>query len=143
MHRCKYNKNTKLCTKCGKYKELTEFKKDKSRWDGLRLYCHTCEGLPNNKYVMYKANAKRRGLTFNITVDEFESLVTQPCYYCGELDSICNGVDRINNADGYDSKNCVPCCKQCNLMKHAYHYTEFIQKCKRIMEKQGLMSYST
>jgi 5-methylcytosine-specific restriction endonuclease McrA len=33
----------KLCTKCGELKPLTEFYKDKSRYDGVYLYCKSCE----------------------------------------------------------------------------------------------------
>ena len=38
----------KRCTKCKRWKEVSEFCKDRGRKDGLRIYCKSC----NNAYVL-------------------------------------------------------------------------------------------
>jgi len=38
----------KRCTKCKRWKEVSEFCKDRARKDGLRIYCKSC----NNAYVL-------------------------------------------------------------------------------------------
>ena len=38
---------TKECIKCGKVKEVSEFRKDSSRKDGLRSYCKKCHNQLN------------------------------------------------------------------------------------------------
>lgn len=84
----------------------------------------------------YKAGAKKRGLAFELTKDEFRKLVTSDCAYCGNLPSSVakarfgdfthNGVDRMDNDLGYVSSNVVPCCKWCNPAKQARDYNEWI-----------------
>jgi len=73
---------------------------------------------------------------FNLTINEFAGIISQPCYYCGELQENFNGIDRINNNKDYILDNCVPCCNICNKMKMIATETQFINKCKQIMEKQ-------
>lgn len=76
--------------------------------------------------------AKRRKLTFELTLDDFRIIVAQPCMYCGaepyrrqyklgryEHDFVANGVDRQDNNLGYLIDNCVPACGICNRAKHA------------------------
>jgi hypothetical protein len=83
-------------------------------------------------YRMYANRAARRGMAFDLTKDQFRSIVTQPCEYCGQPPVrehkpkawvfggfICNGVDRWDNAQGYTHENCRPCCPDCNLAKGA------------------------
>jgi 5-methylcytosine-specific restriction endonuclease McrA len=55
------------------------------------------------------------------------------CHYCGNK-IIGVGLDRIDSSIGYTIENCVPCCKDCNIMKNAKGYDEFIQKCKQIVK---------
>ena len=70
-----------------------------------------------------------RSILFTITLDEFERLIIQPCYYCGFISTIrINGIDRVNNNKGYILSNCLPCCTLCNIMKQAQSPGEFLDK---------------
>ena len=72
----------------------------------------------------YKNNmAKNRGLAWSLSDSEFGCLVKKNCYYCGAL--IYNGIDRLENAQGYTIGNCVPCCGTCNRMKQCMTMGEF------------------
>ena len=72
----------------------------------------------------YKSNARRRGLQWSLTEDQFIQLTSQPCYYCGGLpgnrqsmpsgDFVYSGIDRVDNSRGYVDRNVVPCCSFCN-----------------------------
>jgi hypothetical protein len=84
------------------------------------------------KYSHYKRNANIRGFSFLITIDEFEKLISQPCFYCGGFDGISNGVDRLNNLESYKIENCVPCCKRCNKMKHVLSKMIFLEHVEKI-----------
>lgn len=68
------------------------------------------------RYSMYKHAAKRRGLTFNLSLSEFTSFRNTACVYCSDVvDGI--GIDRADNTTGYELANCVSCCMTCNRMK--------------------------
>ena len=47
----------KRCTKCMRWKEESEFCKDRARKDGLRIYCKGC----NNAYVLKHSRRNRKG----------------------------------------------------------------------------------
>ena len=87
---------------------------------------------PRGRYLRYKLSAKARGFEFNINFEDFKKLIIQPCAYCGEEGL--NGVDRVDNKQGYVLENCVPCCKVCNMMKYTSNAKDFIKKCKDITE---------
>ena len=76
----------------------------------------------------YKKGAWDRNLCFDLTREEFERIVQEPCYYCGsdkQSKQMYNkrglvyytGIDRVDNDKGYILDNCVACCKKCNLDK--------------------------
>ena len=100
----------------------------------------------NSRYGMYKKSAERRSFEFNLTKEEFKSLVLQNCSYCGSAPSnvhqathcngsfVGNGVDRVNSLKGYTVENCVPCCKKCNHMKLNYSVDEFIGHMQKILQ---------
>ncbi len=84
----------------------------------------------NRIWQDYTRGAKDRCLVFELTVEQVESLVLQPCTYCGAEPR--NGIDRCDNSLGYILSNCVPCCTVCNVMKMAMPANTFIQHAKRI-----------
>lgn len=65
---------------------------------------------------------------------------TSTCYYCGKSKddgklfrkNIYNGIDRVNNKNGYNINNCVACCKVCNYMKSNLGKDEFISHINKI-----------
>ena len=95
-------------------------------------------------YYKYKNSAKKRGYTFDIDEFQFRHITQERCHYCGVEPSrkrnnskyneiyYYNGIDRINNDIGYCIDNCVACCWDCNNMKKAKDYDEFINHIHRI-----------
>jgi len=86
----------------------------------------------NRRFRQYAQNARHRGHYFDLTVDEFFSLESQPCHYCGEPPRPVNGIDRKDNSRGYTDSNCLPCCWPCNRAKGDQTYTEFMEWLRRV-----------
>lgn len=100
-------------------------------------------------------SVRGRGLTWSLTLTEFKTLVTAPCWYCGkppdqEFKSTLmrrqaikrNGIDRVDNTIGYTLANCVSCCTTCNREKGSQTKTQFIENTRRRFEhlkRQGLL----
>ena len=55
----------------------------------------------------YIRNAQRKGRSHNACL---ERLFLKACVYCGEH-AVVNGVDRLNNDEGYEVGNIVAACK--------------------------------
>lgn len=103
------------------------------------------KSLPNKQshvntiYRHYERAAKDRNLSFEISKEDFRSLIEKECFYCGKEPEIhytsknlrgkykWNGVDRVDNTKGYSLSNCVPCCKQCNFSKRDLKQEEFLK----------------
>ena len=112
---------------------------------------------------VYKSNAKKRDIAFDLTIEEFRELIEQPCNYCGEAysnemtDTVWrgkksyeisntilkyNGIDRVDNELGYNNKNCVPCCSTCNKMKSNYTFDNFIEHVEKIVNYSNTIGIS-
>ena len=108
-------------------------------------------------FQSYKLGAKRRGIPWELTEEQFRKLTSSPCYYTGREpasvfissnahtrrrkhglppnsgNTYCyNGIDRIDSSKGYTLDNCVPACKAANLAKQSLSHDEFIALCKEI-----------
>jgi 5-methylcytosine-specific restriction endonuclease McrA len=105
------------------------------------------EAAFNNLLCAYKGGAKSRSLEFSLTAKEFREITKKNCVYCGiepvqiwkGTNRLCseytyNGVDRINNKQGYVLNNTVPCCKVCNKAKHNMELHDFIAWLDRIIK---------
>jgi hypothetical protein len=104
------------------------------------------EGTFRQFYRAYKTDGLRRGHQFFLTMDDFKSITSSACFYCGaeptpyhgynrklhKVPYVCNGVDRKNNDGDYIVENCVPCCSTCNYMKRALGLEEFTQHVAKI-----------
>lgn len=95
-----------------------------------KKYRKTVRGI----YFSYKGDAKRRNLKWDLSVEDFEKIISKPCYYCGSKNGKYSGVDRIDNSVGYIKGNCVPCCRKCNMMKKDMSKDEFISQCRKIAD---------
>lgn len=118
-------------------KEVTRnrYKDDKELKQSTLLNCH---------YNKYRGGAKKRGYDFNLSIKEFESIISKPCHYCGDAGTAykyrgkthskfkCNGVDRVDNTKGYTADNCVPCCGHCNKAKRGMDINDFLELVSRI-----------
>jgi len=98
----------------------------------------------NSVLYTYKYNAAQRNLEFKLADEEFRNLIFNNCGYCGAEpnnksknrygngDVIYSGIDRIDNAVGYEKDNCIACCKNCNRAKYKMSYKEFLNWIKNI-----------
>jgi hypothetical protein len=87
--------------------------------------------IQNPNYKSYKHGAKTRNLVFDLSKEDFKSITSDSCYYCGEFDSRI-GIDRSDNTKGYTLENCVPCCATCNHMKKNHTQSYFISHIQKI-----------
>ena len=135
-----------VCRKCGKEKSPEMFPKDQSKYPRERdTVCKECRNKRAKKYYYatpkkseysVRSGAKKRGIEYSLTFDEFMAYWNKPCVYCGaEIKNI--GVDRVNNEKGYVSGNVVSCCRACNVMKHTMTLQEWADKCFLIMKVLG------
>lgn len=95
-------------------------------------------------YAHYRKQATERGYPFELTEDQFCSLVTRECHYCGRLpythadfksiDWI--GLDRADNTKGYTLENSRPCCGTCNMVKGSMSEQQFMDLALRIAAHQ-------
>lgn len=136
--RIKYIKNRKdiLQRRRRNYLEETPEKREK-RLAYLKAYRlkneHVLKVNSQNyhsKYIQYGHSAKRRNHSFDLTFEEFTTLFSGACFYCGFLNS--RGIDRVDNNSGYSISNSVSCCKMCNKMKWAFTQKDFIEQIKKI-----------
>lgn len=100
----------------------------------------------NMVYRNYKYRAQRKGYAFDLSEDDFRTITQAPCRYCGiepkqswntnnqrtSGDYVHNGIDRIDNTQGYTKRNVVPCCKVCNRAKGDMLIEEYIEWILRI-----------
>ena len=105
-------------------------------------------GVRKSIFKEYIRNAANRGIPMNLIFDQFNSLINQPCYYCGAEPSVHktsevksnkiepvlkhNGVDRLNSSIGYELDNCVPCCYICNRAKAQLDDRSFLEHIVKI-----------
>lgn len=129
----KYRKNSQylktgetICSNCANHRMSGE---------NSGKYIH---GTP--RYSEYRNNARNRNIEFNLSIDEFKQLTSQPCHYCGGYSSDWiensrgNGIDRKNSNEGYYLDNCVPCCSKCNFIKNTTPYNKFLEYIRRLYE---------
>lgn len=93
-------------------------------------------------YKRYKIGAKRRGYKFDLTLKECIKLFKSNCHYCntfpkntgkiGKLVINYQGIDRMEQEQGYNTENVVPCCKTCNFAKHILSYNQFLDLIEKI-----------
>lgn len=107
----------------------------------------------NVLFAVYQKNAELRGIKFELTKEEFRKFTKKNCDYCGiepstvfrrknaNGDYVYNGIDRVDNNDGYNLKNSVTCCETCNTSKLSQTREEFENWIKRaynhLFSKEG------
>lgn len=104
------------------------------------------EGNPTEITLIasYKYSAKRRGVDFTLTKEQFHDFCISDCHYCGAKPSnisrfkgcsqtfTYNGIDRVDSSIGYIYENCVTCCITCNRAKNSMSLEEFKAWLERI-----------
>jgi len=106
-------------------------------------------------YRLYRRAARNRNYAFCLSEARFVRLVDSSCHYCGasprrvfnhnkrsRIRAVpTNGVDRVDNAKGYTTLNCVPCCAICNRAKGTLFVDEWTDWIRRVYRWQrGLLS---
>lgn len=95
---------------------------------------------------IYKSNARKRGISFDLSYAQFETLVDSECYFCGDNGGNTlrkrgydvysyTGIDRVDNSVGYLPSNCISCCSWCNRAKNNGTLANFVDKCKKITSR--------
>lgn len=132
------------CINCGK----TYIKqKNVAQWSKYNQ-CSKCNIVDSDHpelgayYSDYKSSAKIRGIDWQLSYEEFLTLVLNKCAYCGEMPSqrtingrfniIVNGIDRIDSNRGYTIDNCTSCCTKCNYMKNTLSVNDFFDHINKI-----------
>ncbi len=95
-------------------------------------------------FATYQRTAEDKGREFALTPEEFYALISSSCRYCGIAPStrhplvltsgqpypgeplLYNGIDRVDNGQGYVLDNCVPSCETCNKAKRKMEVGEFL-----------------
>lgn len=97
------------------------------------------EGNFRSLIAIYRKNARKREIKFELTEDQFRILTKSNCGYFGSIPLgihhasgkihkaayIYNGVDRVINEGNYSLDNCISCCKHCNIAKTNRTVNEF------------------
>lgn len=161
------------CLKCGK-EQIIRLSNARKRVAGGCSYCngHVGQKMPQKSrtapdghlmytldelsYTEYKTKIEgfskhegRKTKSFELTLDDWTSLIHSNCAYCGAPPSsknqytnkrktkpeifYMNGIDRVDPNKGYIKSNCVPCCSKCNRMKWDLQKDEWVQHMKQIL----------
>lgn len=118
MIKQEYEKLDKLEEKYRKKKLVKYTRKGKFFWN------------TPEKYKIYHERAYKKGIVFNLSVEEFNLLLSENCDYCGNINA--NGIDRIDSEIGYTKENSTPCCKICNIMKYTHSKEFFLNHINKI-----------
>lgn len=107
------------------------------------------EAALNTLLNNYRTRAKRKKISFSLSIKLFMDLVKQDCYYCGAKPSnflkkkrmnggiTYNGIDRVDNSLGYVKDNCVPSCEICNKAKRDLTAEEFTEWINRLLSNSN------
>jgi hypothetical protein len=107
------------------------------------------EGAFRRLFDTYCRNAMRKGVPFVIGREAARRLFQSSCFYCGVspsgvqksrrggADFVFNGIDRIDNTEGYTETNVVPCCATCNYAKRDMTAADFLAWVGRIHAHQS------
>jgi len=130
---------------CGNWSEVTSdcLRRGKTkscgcRKDLIRKRKPYKDASLNALICKYKHKARKKKIPFELSKEEFRNITSKNCFYCGvepkQFDKnsgnfgiyVYNGIDRIDNEEGYVLDNCVPCCKTCNYAKNTLSINDFM-----------------
>jgi hypothetical protein len=119
----------KRCKECYEILKATEEKRNRTERDYNRE-----KKLNITRYFdEYIRGAVKRNLLFDLSLEQFENIVSSHCTYCNSFDKDkVIGIDRINSNKGYSLDNVTPCCSVCNIMKNNLTTEEFFSKISTI-----------
>lgn len=141
------------CAHCLQDKPLNEFP---LRGHNRHPYCRDCKKalfrskaseygakLPHRFYRSKWRALNERKLPWELTFEEYVTLLNKTCYYCQkELIGTNTGIglDRIDNRKGYTSSNVLPCCGECNYLRQdLFTVEETYAAAQAIKQVRGLL----
>jgi hypothetical protein len=158
------NKVYDCICKCGNIKRFWKFSainKQKTCGCGTDNAGFTSKQRRSIKSRMsgYINGAKKRNFSWELSYEDFCSIISKKCFYCGSDPKFWNcisnapslqkdspnvnfkdyeikfsGVDRFDSNKGYTLDNCVPCCVYCNRAKSNLSFEDFKDHIKKIYE---------
>jgi len=148
-HAIKASKNVYCCEICRKDKL-----RDWAKTARIQKYDDPIEGKCAIVFSNYRSKCKSKNWAFELTFEDFKSLVTSDCHYCGMKPNKCrqervesrkgisriyfNGIDRKDSGKGYIHGNCLPCCEDCNKAKRSLSYEMFLSLIEKIYKHRVL-----
>jgi len=101
----------------------------------------------NRAYKEKRSNARRREISFELTITDFRTLSCANCFYCGQRPELkcvlrknqvrvpISGIDRLDRTKGYILSNCVAACTKCNMSKGILDLGTFLKMVGKIYAK--------
>ncbi len=93
------------------------------------------ELLAKKSFQGYRHYDRKKGLVFDLSIEDVIKAKSSPCVYCNRLSS---GFDRIDNSLGHTRENCVPACVRCNWVRGSYLSYEVMLKVGQVLQKEDL-----
>tara|TARA_B100000787_G_C16134803_1_gene269093 strand:- start:451 stop:990 length:540 start_codon:yes stop_codon:yes gene_type:complete len=164
-NRKSYKNEKKHCSKCNKYKILSDFGITKRNWDGKSNYCRLCENTRSREknkrlssknietYIKYNfhsyaKSAKSRKIKFTVTKEYLIELFYKQKGLCavtrvkmthkrgkGVIDTNLS-LDRINPKKSYSINNLRWVCFIINILRLDMPDLEFKIFCKNILKNE-------
>jgi len=115
------------------------------------------------KFSFYKHSAKKRGYSWDLTMEQFKEITSKNCYYCNKEPNLYNhyykkdgsrkhkdttnetanrawilfnGIDRVDNSIGYELDNIVPCCSEHNYEKSDVSKIVILKAAEFLLKKE-------
>ena len=140
----------KYCSSCEQMKPVSEFNKDKGRYDGLQTYCRDCRKQIDKKY--YQRNPEKQAVRNKQTVmrnrrQAYLYLKQHPCVDCGIKNPLVLTFDHVKGTKKHaiarmidscvswntildEIEKCVVRCFNCHMIKtsqeRGWHKLRFI-----------------
>lgn len=126
-----------ICKTCGTtFKRINQHNQCEECTPDQRGYAKDYRNSMNGRWQMYKNNAHKRDIPFNLTIEQLAEFWQQPCGYCGsEIETV--GIDRIDSSKGYEEGNLISCCGRCNEMKMDATTEAWVAHMKKILTNLG------
>jgi hypothetical protein len=101
--------------------------------------------IKNQAWYAHIANCKKRGIENFLSKEQYLSISSEACHYCGGLHVResggktnikigLNGIDRKDNELFYKLENSLPCCINCNRMKNDMSYEKTMSYLGQLFE---------
>jgi len=106
--------------------------------ESIQVYRKRYSQTTTGRMKSYKANAKTRGIAWELSPNEFNLFWQKPCHYCDRPIATI-GIDRVDSSLGYEITNCVACCAVCNRMKLDTPEDEWYSNMLMVLTHRGII----